>query len=324
MIEIWNKNPKKNKDTGKWEVKIYDPQGEFIRMQEFDTQSAAFAAIKEGNKKSDKSPVVQEKKKLQQEETFLENYIKHNSEEIDGDTDPNEFEMSAELIKNALEQYQKQFKNEVEVAEKEASGLLEQVAKAYLGADIIDKDEYMKYKIQLQTKDLGELVWQLSVAKKAIFRLSQEIEVGKPTKATYDALATMQKVSLEFVKFRQEYLVKLEENLKGYKVDLTMGIVGGGEGMDDNTIDDRDGNVIRTNDRKKLIKELDAIVKESREEVAIAKSANKKLHDDDPDVVEDAYEIRNDELDENVDIGDIGDLGLGTFEEDDDFDEEDK
>lgn len=321
MTEIWDKTPKKNKDTGLWEIKVFTPEGVFLELKEYKSQSDAFVALKDYNKNNPNSPKNTAKAKAQQQGNFLEQAVDQYEDDHLNIDDPFDLKDA-----EAEQRFEEEYKSKITEAETEARGLLEHVANLYLDAKFVDSNEYLKYKLDLEQKGLSSLIFQVHVAQKAIYRLQKKMElgdIGNIARAN-EVLTQLIRASLDIAKFQHEYIDKLQESMKKFRVDMQLE----GKISDDDITEDADGNTLSsgsgggivTNDRKKLLEGLNELMAEA-ENIKIPQSRNSKLHDDDPRVIEVEYTENNEWQSSGDDDMDDKDMGLNTYDEDESFED---
>jgi hypothetical protein len=233
---------------------------------------------------------------------------------IFGEISPEELEAKIEEHKTDFEKKEAQCKNE-------ARKILLNVAKLYVENKLIEDNEYIKFKLQIEEKSLSSMIFQLDITRQAVFKLSQKIHLDEASPRHFEVLSGMQRVILDITKYQHEHLSKLEMSMKALRDDL---VLGGHmrEGSGDNT-EDRDegeevtGTIIETRDRKMLLKEINNMLLDGKF-IKTPESRNVRLHDDDPDVLKSNHEPHPDENfgdDEDGDGGDGGD-GFDTWVQD--------
>ncbi len=302
--------PKLDEVNGKWVVNVFYDNGNLKESLEFDTEDEAIEKREKLVEKDGKKIVKQEKEKIEKKSTFLESMADMDDEEsiipkdniFGGDTE--------QELQKKIDTHKSEFEEEETKCNDEAKNLLLQLAQVYLDGDFIKDSEYLKFKMQLESKGLAGLVFQLNITRRAVFRLSEKIHTDEATPRHFEVLTGMNRIILDITKYQHEHLSKLEESMKRFSVDADE--AKSRKGSDDNKVLDAEGTVIDTRSRKQLLGELNDMIKEV-EENKIPKSRNTRLHDDDPNVEE--IEYPNYEEDEK-DINDPTDEGgLATWED---------
>lgn len=118
-----------------------------------------------------------------------------NSEDynIDKDFDEHEDEDEDELIAK----FEIEFAHKSAEAEMKAKNLLSSLSKFYLSVDMIDKNEYLKHKLELEQKGVAGLIFQLEVSRMAIKDVMLQIYLGKATSKQMDSLSKLQRIVLD-------------------------------------------------------------------------------------------------------------------------------
>jgi len=299
------------KFNNKWFVDISDGNN-YIRSETFDTDTEAETFVKEHKEKEIKRITNKKDSLLEEETTFLEEELKKSGSEVPamiGDNDD-----LSEEIKEQLRKHKDDFDGTLATAENDAKQLLMSVAQLYLDEGIIEDSNYVKFKMVIEQKGLASLVFQLDIARKALFKLSEQIHNGMHSARNYEVLTQLQRIVLDVTKYQHEYLDDIEESMKKLSNDYDSGITKNNIGGTVETGDDgTEVKIIGTSNRTKLIDEINEIVEDSKKNKT-PQSVNKKLHKDDDDMT-DAIEIKTeDDIDaDSADDEDISELGLKTM-----------
>jgi len=99
-------------------------------------------------------------------------------------------------------------------ASKQAQKTITSLMKFYLDADIIEKDEYIKAKKQMDEMTMASLIYQLQAGEKALTTLLETIDGGELAPRMFEVLATLQKSMLDIIKSQTMYLMAAEESTK--------------------------------------------------------------------------------------------------------------
>lgn len=94
--------------------------------------------------------------------------------------------------------------------------------KFYLDADIIEKDEYIRAKKEIDEMTMSSLVYQLQAGEVALTRLLETIDEGDLAPRMFEVLATLQKSMLDIIKSQTMYLMATEESAKRIARDIEM------------------------------------------------------------------------------------------------------
>lgn len=105
-------------------------------------------------------------------------------------------------------------------ATKKAQKTITALMKFYLDADIIEKDEYIAAKKQMDEMTMSSLIYQLNAGEKALTTLLETIDSGELAPRMFEVLATLQKSMLDIIKSQTMYLMAAEEGTKRIARDL--------------------------------------------------------------------------------------------------------
>jgi len=105
-------------------------------------------------------------------------------------------------------------------ATKKAQKTITALMKFYLDADIIEKDEYIAAKKQMDEMTMSSLIYQLNSGEKALTTLLETIDSGELAPRMFEVLATLQKSMLDIIKSQTMYLMAAEEGTKRIARDL--------------------------------------------------------------------------------------------------------
>ena len=105
-------------------------------------------------------------------------------------------------------------------ATKKAQKTITSLMKFYLDADIIEKDEYIAAKKQMDEMTMSSLIYQLQAGEKALTTLLETIDSGELAPRMFEVLATLQKSMLDIIKSQTMYLMAAEEGTKRIARDI--------------------------------------------------------------------------------------------------------
>ena len=105
-------------------------------------------------------------------------------------------------------------------ATKKAQRTITSLMKFYLDADIIEQDEYIKAKKQMDEMTMSSLIYQLQAGEKALTTLLETIDSGELAPRMFEVLATLQKSMLDIIKSQTMYLMAAEEGTKRIARDI--------------------------------------------------------------------------------------------------------
>jgi len=218
-----------------------------------------------------------------------------------------------EMEKKRLE-LKTEYDAEEDKAENEAKELLVAVANLYLDKNIINESDYLKFKSGIEVKGLSSLIFQLNVSRKAIFKLTEEIHLGKTHPRHFEVLAGLQRVVLDISKFLQEHVGNIEKSIKGMRDD---------ESMPTNTINAEAIDISASNlisNKETMLKEVEEMLNDIKNKNLIPKSLNPSLEDTNPTVV--SENIKTHEMNKNKEMFDTieknnetdnDEYGIGSF-----------
>lgn len=107
-------------------------------------------------------------------------------------------------------------------ASAKAKKTISALMKFYLDADIIEKDEYIIAKKEIDEMTMSSLVYQLQAGEVALTRLLETIDDGELAPRMFEVLATLQKSMLDIIKSQTMYLMATEESTKRIARDIEM------------------------------------------------------------------------------------------------------
>lgn len=106
--------------------------------------------------------------------------------------------------------------NSYNKAKKVIDGLL----KLYLSEEIIEEQEYIRARVELDKMSLGALIFQMETAERAIITMLDNIDNGEMHPRMFEVLGGLQKTLLDIVKSQTMYLMASEENMKKLSRDI--------------------------------------------------------------------------------------------------------
>lgn len=114
------------------------------------------------------------------------------------------------------------FSNMKSGATAKAKKTINALMKFYLDADIIEKDEYIVAKKEIDEMTMSSLVYQLQAGEVALTRLLETIDDGELAPRMFEVLATLQKSMLDIIKSQTMYLMATEESTKRIARDIEL------------------------------------------------------------------------------------------------------
>jgi hypothetical protein len=111
-------------------------------------------------------------------------------------------------------------KQGISLARNKAKGVMDNLLKFYLSEEIIEEQEYIKAKQQLDTAALSMLIRQMENSENAITILMDTIHEGDVAPRMFEVLSDLQRTLLDIIKSQTMYMVAVEENVKKIARDL--------------------------------------------------------------------------------------------------------
>ncbi len=108
----------------------------------------------------------------------------------------------------------------LERAKKKATKVMDSLLKFYLSEEIIEEQEYIKAKSELDKYALTSLIRQMENSEKAITTLMATIDEGDVSPRMFEVLSDLQRTMLDIIKSQTMYMVAIEENAKKISRDL--------------------------------------------------------------------------------------------------------
>ena len=105
-------------------------------------------------------------------------------------------------------------------ARKKATGVMNSLLKFYLSEEIIEEQEYIRAKSELDKCALSMLIRQMENSEKAITLLMDTINEGDVAPRMFEVLSDLQRTLLDIIKSQTMYMMAVEENVKKISRDL--------------------------------------------------------------------------------------------------------
>jgi hypothetical protein len=262
-------------------INITDGNGLFLRTEYFDNLADCNNYILINNIEQKKIIENNSIKSIEHSNGFLEKFLKDGAEEEDKIVADEIARLKEEkdIIKTEYDDRERKFMVS-------AKQLLLSVVKFYFKNEKISNEEYVKYKFNIESTTLSNLMSQLDIAKRVVYKLYERIETDENASvATFSALTQAQNFAFTIGKYQHEYMQSLEKSVKSLKTDVEEHNPGLVEDFTQFTEVKGDDLQTKFNNQALLTTKLNEFIKKSKE-VKIPKSANVKLHDNDPNVGE--------------------------------------
>lgn len=98
--------------------------------------------------------------------------------------------------------------------------LIDALLNFYLSAEVIEKNEYIKYKALVDVMTMSNLSKQLQITEHAIDTLIKNIDMGEISPRLFEVLGQLQNTMLNILKHQTLHLIASEENAKKLKRDI--------------------------------------------------------------------------------------------------------
>lgn len=99
-------------------------------------------------------------------------------------------------------------------AKKKAQKIMDKLLRFYLTEEIIEEQEYITAKAELDKQALGSLIKQMDNSERAINKLMDTIFEGDVAPRMFEVLSDLQRTMLDIIKSQTMYMVAIEENAK--------------------------------------------------------------------------------------------------------------
>lgn len=232
---------------------IINDSGGVLKQEYFGNNESLKSYVKKMTQ-DDSSKLRSEAEKVEMHQIMvLEDLAKEDfgdlPEAIDGD------------LEEKLRQFEDEYKTKTDAAESDARNLLNSVAKFYLAQKYIDNNDFLKYKLKIETEGLSALFFQINISTQASKNLLKQIYMGSASVKQYDALAQLQRVILDVNKYRSQLIKDVVDDLK--KMEERSIIVQSDADQKDLELGDQTG--ISTANRKELIERMNKLKEEMGE-----------------------------------------------------------
>ena len=106
-----------------------------------------------------------------------------------------------------------------EEVEAETKKLMNSVIKFYLDANMIKKDDYVKFKKNVDEMTISNITFSLKTIEHAIIRIMQEIDMGNIHPRLFEVLSQLQGQYATTVKTKSQAMITIEEGYKKIRDD---------------------------------------------------------------------------------------------------------
>lgn len=316
-MNVWSTDPIEL--DGKWFVNVIDSDNAEVVAQKgpYISRAQAMEAIDKNRKEQLKQLENEKNEKTNVETDMLESMF--NNEQM-----RKEFERDGliprtpEELKEELLKFEDKFDKEELECKEEAKGLLIGIASLYLKGKLINDSDYLRFRLKIEQEGFASVIFQLKTSRRAIHKISQEIHMGNFSPRMIEVMTQLQRVVLDITKFQHQYMISLETSFKNLAVDndvIPSGSSDPNNPTQEGTVEISNNNAIVTNNRKKLLENLNMMLSEAKI-IKTPKSKNAQLDDPNDDSLVEFEEVER--KDEKDDEEYQGKTGLETFDGEDD------
>lgn len=136
-------------------------------------------------------------------------------DEIEGTDNPN-VALSKKDTSKDIDVYEKI----QEKTYKRATKTIDSLLKFYLSEDIIEEEEYIRAKIEIDKLSLSKLLFLMETSERSIKRLMETIDDGELHPRMFEVLGGLQKTLLDIIKSQTMFMVASEESMKRLSRDV--------------------------------------------------------------------------------------------------------
>jgi hypothetical protein len=99
-------------------------------------------------------------------------------------------------------------------AKAKAQRVMDKLLRFYLSEEVIEEQEYIKAKAELDKQALGSLIKQMENSERAINILMDTILEGDVAPRMFEVLSDLQRTMLDIIKSQTMYMIAIEENAR--------------------------------------------------------------------------------------------------------------
>ncbi len=193
----------------------------------------------------------EEKKKMEEQLDFLYNESKSEGGEINN---PSGLIATPDMFGVNTEDNEMNYKEEMKTSFYESKEVLENMASMYLDEkEELINNNYIKNKVLNDAQNLSDMSFLQKIAKRAIIKQMEQIEMGEATPRHYETLAIMMREIRENIKQSTVTVSTMEGFYKQIRVDMGLN-----ETVNSSESESNKPDIITTND---LNTKLDEIIK---------------------------------------------------------------
>lgn len=166
-----------------------------------------------------------------------------------------------------------------ERAGKKARKTLDALMKFYLSEEIIEEEEYLKAKMNLEHMALSNLIYMMETGEKAVTMLLRTIDSGETGPRMFEVLGGLQKTLLDIIKSQTIYMLAAEENIKRLSRDIDVYRPDSSANLPESS----GSGKVSTRGQKDLMRAIAAVNAKREIEVTETEDAETVRAEDDPD-----------------------------------------
>lgn len=335
-------SPRYDTDTSKWHVDEKDTSGNVVKSLPFAGKKEADEYIKgiviknkiPGTGPKEKKVSPQMKKQIETA-NFLEDSLNNlgladaqlpaaiTTESVSSPPMlPVEMgleELEAER-KRKIEEFNTKWEEKQTLFRNKAENLVNSIADLYFDADVIKRQEMIRYKKEMESADVLALLQQMDVAESAIKKLNEIIELGQPSSRIFEVLAGMQKTVLEIVQTKRKFLKDVADDFRLLKEEIML-LEAASETDTSASGDSSNRIAMSTHSTTMVIKQIQTFIQQSKTELTEyqtipSKNSNLVKETDNLNYIEEAQMVEQD--DKPQEALKYKKKGLDTWDESDD------
>jgi hypothetical protein len=153
-----------------------------------------------------------------------------------------------------------------------AQKVMDKLLRFYLSEEVIEEQEYIKAKAELDKQALGSLIKQMENSDRAINILMDTIFDGDVAPRMFEVLSDLQRTMLDIIKSQTMYMIAIEENARkmAREIDIYQPQLGMGAHRESS------GGSVKSRGTKDLMRALQNTIKEEAKDVDSEESSDEE------------------------------------------------
>lgn len=153
-----------------------------------------------------------------------------------------------------------------------AQKVMDKLLRFYLSEEVIEEQEYIKAKAELDKQALGSLIKQMENSDRAINILMDTIFEGDVAPRMFEVLSDLQRTMLDIIKSQTMYMIAIEENARkmAREIDIYQPQSGMGAHRESS------GGNVKSRGTKDLMRALQNTIKEEAKDVDSEESSDEE------------------------------------------------